>query len=90
MKDASPGHRDVRKAIDGGIQGDVSHEQKAPIDLLAFAGHVIVPVHERTVWVVPPRPNVQLEKRRYTVAVRTANEQEGLSFEYRRIVVVIC
>ena len=36
-------------------------------DLLTFAGHLIVPVHECTVGVVPPRPTVQLEKRRYAV-----------------------
>jgi len=33
-------------------------------DLLACAGYVVVPIHERTLGVVAPRPNVQFEERR--------------------------
>jgi hypothetical protein len=53
---------------------DASREQTSRINLLTFAGHVIVPVHKCSVGVVPPGPNVQFEKRRYAVAVWAAHE----------------
>lgn len=30
--------------------------------VLTCAGHVVVPVYERTLWVVAPGPNVELEE----------------------------
>jgi len=38
------------------------HEQTSPIDLLTFAGHVVVPVHERALRVIAPGPDVELEE----------------------------
>ena len=36
----------------------------SPCNLLVSARHVVVPVHERALGVVPPRPNVEFEERR--------------------------
>jgi len=51
--------------------------------LLGFAGHQIIPVHKRTLGVVPARPDMQLEERAgYGELVRGADEMEGLAFEH--------
>ncbi len=42
--------------------------------LLTFAIHPVIPVHEGTVWVVPPSPDVQLEVCGQAVPVRAANQ----------------
>ena len=54
-----------------------------------FAGHVIVPVHERTLRVVAPGPDVQFEKRIQVETVGGSNELKVLSFKYRRSIIVI-
>src|SRR5262249_4941366 len=56
--------------------------------LLTLAGDVVVPVDERPVWIVTPRPHVQLEERSQVVAVRTPHELERLTLEHRRGVVI--
>jgi hypothetical protein len=50
----------------------------ALLPLMTCAGHVVVPVHERALGVVPPRPNVEFEERRYGEAVRGVDVQEHL------------
>src|SRR5580704_17638601 len=57
-------------------------------DLLTFATHQVVPVHEGTLGVVPPGPDVELEERIDGEAIRQADEIEDLPVEYRRRVVV--
>src|SRR5262249_11736178 len=52
--------------------------------LLTFAAHLVIPVHERTVWVVPPGPDVQFEMCWQAVTIRAVNELERLSLKYRR------
>src|SRR5215467_4795470 len=81
---------EVHKMLNTACMTDKSSEQTLSFNLLAFAGDVIVPVHERAVGVVPPSPDVQLKNRTDPVAVRAADEQKGLSFEHWRSVVVIC
>src|ERR1019366_8395116 len=56
----------------------------APMDLLTFAGDVVIPIHERTVGVVPPSPDVQFEMCWQAVSVRAANELERLPLKHRR------
>ena len=57
------------------------------LELLAFAAHLVIPVHERAVGVVPPCPDVQFEMCRQAVPVRAVDELERLSLEHRRSVV---
>jgi hypothetical protein len=45
-------------------QGNGQRRQASRGNLLAGAAHVVIPIHERTLGVVAPRPNVQLEERR--------------------------
>ena len=60
----------------------------ASIDLLTSAGHVVVPVHERTLWVTAPGPDVELEERRNVEAIGGTDEIEDLPVEHRRSVVI--
>ena len=60
----------------------------ASIDLLISAGHVVVPVHERTLWVTAPGPDVELEERRNVEAIGGTDEIEDLPIEHRRSVVI--
>jgi hypothetical protein len=53
----------------------------APFDahlrnLLTFATYSVVPVHERPVRIVPPSPDMQLEKRGQSVPIRAVHELE--------------
>src|ERR1035438_10536176 len=76
----------IQRAIEMGPYAPTAHRTSA-IDLFTFAGHLVVPVHERTVRVVPPSPDVQFEMCRQTVPVRAVHELERLSLEYRRTAV---
>src|SRR5437899_136539 len=58
------------------------------IDLLTFAAHLVVPIHECAVGVVPPSPDVQFEMCRQPVSVRATDELERLPLEHRRTVVM--
>ena len=52
--------------------------------LLAFAAHVVIPIHKGALRVVTPSPDVQLEEGvGYAKPVGSANELEGLAFEHR-------
>ena len=48
------------------------HERTSRPGLFTFAGHLVIPVHERAVGVVPPSPDVQFEMCRQAVSVRAA------------------
>jgi hypothetical protein len=68
---------------------DLSREETSLIDLLlAFAGHLRVPVHERTVRIVPPRPDVQFEKCGQAEPVRAIDDLECLPLKHRRTGVI--
>src|SRR5947209_18909591 len=58
------------------------------VDLFTFAAHLVVPIHECAVGVVPPSPDVQFEMCWQPVSVRAANELERLPLEHRRTVVM--
>ena len=59
---------------------DVQGEPTSPGSLLMGASHVVVPVHERALRVIPPRPDVKLVQRiRNGVPVRAVDEQEDLT-----------
>jgi hypothetical protein len=47
--------------------------------LLGCASHVVVPVHERTLWVGPPGPDVKFEERRYIESVWAIDELKTLT-----------
>jgi eukaryotic-like serine/threonine-protein kinase len=55
---------DAAQAFGSPGTGDAQHEPASPGNLLMCARHVVVPVHERALRVVPPRPNVEFEQRR--------------------------
>src|SRR5271156_921591 len=61
-------------------------EQTPPGNLfpwVACATHVVVPVNERSLGVVPPGPDVQFEERVYGEAVRGVDESEDLTLQNR-------
>jgi len=53
----------------------------SPSYLLICASHVVVPVHEVALRVVPPRPDVKLEERRQVESVWAVDEQEYLTLQ---------
>jgi hypothetical protein len=57
--------------------------------LLTFAGHIVVPVDERTLGVVAPRPDVQLEEIGQIKTIRRRDELKILAIECGRRIVVI-
>ena len=72
-----------------GTKDRSGHEQTSALDLLTFASHPIVPVHEGTLGIVPPGPDVQLEECRDVEAIRGVDKIEDLPLENRRSVVIV-
>src|SRR5277367_1390923 len=64
---------------------DLQHETHSLPGNLFFRGaaHVIVPVHEGPLRVVPPRPNVHFEERRQAVTVRAVDEHHEVTIHLR-------
>src|SRR5689334_13245003 len=75
-----------RLAEEGSMPAD--SRAQLPFDLLVFAGYPRVPVHERTVGVIPPGPDVQLELCGQSVPVWASDDLEHLALEHRRSVVM--
>jgi hypothetical protein len=65
------------------------HKQTPSNVLLTFASYLIIPVHERTLGIFAPCPDVQLEEIRQVETVWRGDELEVLSIERRRIVVIV-
>src|SRR5579862_1078282 len=57
--------------------------------LLAFAGHVIVPVDECTLWIVAPSPDMQFEEIGQIKTVWRGDELKVLAIERWRCVVIV-
>ena len=74
-----------------GSQARETHSMslRLPGALLMCASHVVVPVHEIALRVVPPRPYVKLEEGRYVEPVWAVDVQEHLTFQNWRTGVVL-
>src|SRR3954471_14251511 len=53
----------------------------APFLLLQFAGHRVIPIHERSLRIVAPCPDMQFEERIQVEPVRRSDELKILSVE---------
>src|SRR5204863_26122 len=53
-------------------------------NLLTFAAHLVIPIHESSLRIIPPRPDVEFEMCGQAVPVRAVYELERLSLEHRR------
>src|SRR5215472_8739765 len=70
-------------------RGDAQHGLTPPDALLMSASHMVVPVNKVALRVVPPRPDVKLEKRRYVEPVWTVDVKEHLTFQNGRTGIVL-
>src|SRR5271170_5442805 len=71
----------------GQVSNEASNERS--IDRLTSATHPIVPVHEGTLWVFLPGPDVQLEECGDVEAIRGVDKIEDLPLEHRGSVVIL-
>ena len=69
-------HKNKRKGRESPFLADSA---RIACRLLAVAGHMIVPVHERAFRIVFPRPNVQFVKCRQAVTVRCRDLQHQVT-----------
>ena len=80
--------RSVTLTLYTGTKDRLGHQPTSPIDLLALATHSIVPIHESTLGIVPPGPDVQFEERIDVETIREADKVEDLPVQYRSGVVI--